>query len=246
MIKISNISGVICGLLLSGLAASAAHAALVVTLTSNSTTQTLNGNLSGGYYQVSDSSFNVGDFFIGYFSASSNSPSTPGNGIVARVKASTSFTAVNNGNGFEILNINVADGAFQPAPGETLAMLAGAASVTFNSSGAVQSPTDYFQFTSFANSTSISSSVTDYSYNIDGSPATKNVSVGPTGPFNLTSPYSLGESIALGLNPGDNATLTFQTDPIPVVTGLPSDGVLLGLGLAGLAGLAMLRRRGFA
>ncbi len=244
MMKLSTITGVTCGLLLSGLAGSAAHAALVATLTSNSSTQTLNGTLRGGYYYASDSSFNVGDFSIGYFSASSNSPSTPGNGIIARVKASTSFTAVNNGSGFEVLNINVADGSFQPAPDETLAMLAGAASVTFNSSGAVQSPLDYYQFTSFANSTSISSSVTDYNYLSDGSPATKNVSVGPTA-FNLTSPYSLGESIALGLNPGDSATLTFQTDPIPVVTPLPSAGTILALGLAGLAGLALLRRKQF-
>jgi hypothetical protein len=246
--KLVTTAAAACGLLMSGLAASVANASLVAAFTSGASTVTLNGTLdsSGQNYQINADSVAVGDFTILGFSASSNSPSAPADGQVPLEKAGAAFVAVNHSSTFETLTINLVDNGFTSSISSEQAVLTGAASVTFygNPVAEAQQP-DYFQYASSANGTSVSSATVDYSAYTNGSLATENAAVGPVD-FALNSVYSMGSTLTLGLNPFDSATLTFQTDPSPVALPLPGTSVMLGFGLAGLAGMAMLRRRSCA
>ena len=238
----------VCGLLLSGFAASAADAALVATFSSGTQTVSLNGTLDAGgqNYQINANQVpGVGSFLIYGFSATSNSPSAPANGQVPLEKAATSFVVANSGSGFQTMTINLSDNGFTSDAPSSLAALTGAASVTFSAQGTSGgSQPDYFQYTSSANGTSVSSSNMAFNTGASASVGTVNTTVGPVD-FATTSPYTLSSTLTLGLNSGDSATLTFQTDPSPPSLPLPGASTLLALGLVGLGALALLRKKRF-
>ena len=238
----------VCGLLLSGFAASAADAALVATFSSGTQTVSLNGTLDAGgrNYQINANQVpGVGSFLIFGFSATSNSPSAPANGQVPLEKAATSFVVANAGSGFETMTINLADNGFTSDAPSSLAALTGAASVTFFAQGGMDgSLPDYFQYSSSVNGTSVSSSTMAFNTGASASVGTVNTTVGPAD-FAITSPYTLSSKLTLGLNSGDSATLTFQTDPSPTALSLPSASALLALGLVGLSALGLRRKKRF-
>ena len=238
----------VCGLLLSGFAASAANAALVATFTSGTQTVSLNGTLdaTGQNYDINANQVSgVGNFLIFGFSATANSPSAPANGQVALEKAATSFVVANGGSGFETMTINLADNSFTPSTTGSLEALTGAASVTFYAGGMLgdQMP-DYFQYTSAADGVTASSNNMEFNVGVMGPVGTVNTTVGPVD-FTTTSPYTLSSTLTLGLNAGDSATLTFQTDPSPPALPLPGASSLLALGLVGLGALAVQRKKRF-
>ena len=238
----------VCGLLLSGFAASAADAALVATFTSGAQTVSLNGTLdaTGQNYQINaNQAMSVGSFLIDGFSATANSPSAPANGQVALEKAATSFVVANGSSGFETMTINLADNSFTPSASGSLESLTGAASVTFFADEMSGGQTlDYFQYTSAANGATASSNNMAFNVGALGPVGTVNTTVGPVD-FTTTSPYTLSSTLTLGLNAGDSATLTFQTDPSPTALPLPGSSSLLALGLIGLGSLALQRKRRF-
>ena len=122
---------------------------------------------------------------------------------------------------------------------------AGAASVTFFAQGGMDgSLPDYFQYSSSVNGTSVSSSTMAFNTGASASVGTVNTTVGPAD-FAITSPYTLSSKLTLGLNSGDSATLTFQTDPSPTALSLPSASALLALGLVGLSALGLRRKKRF-
>ena len=238
----------VCGLLLSGFVASAANASLVATFTSGVDAVAVNGTLdsSGQNYQINSSQVSgVGSFLILGFTASSNSASAPANGQVPLEKAAASIVVANSSGGFQTLTINLLDNGFTPSISSSLAVLTGAASVTFFGMPSESQQSDYFQYTSSANNTSVSSSMVAFSPSAATSVATENVAVGPVD-FAVTNPYTLGSTLTLGLNSGDSATLSFQTDPTPAALPLPGTSAMLALGLAGLGGIALLGKKRFA
>ncbi len=239
----------VCGLLLSGIFASAANAALVATFSSGSNTVSVNGTLdsSGQNYQINASQISgLGKFTIYGFTASSNSPSAPADGQVPLEKAAAAFVAANSSNSFQTLTINLLDNGFTPSPSSPLAVLTGAASVTFFARPSDSQQSDYMQYTSSANNTSVTSGMVTLNSLATGPVTTVNVAVGPVD-FAVTNPYSLGSTITLGLNPGDKATLSFQTDPpAPVALPLPGTSAMLAMGLVSLGGLALLRKKRLA
>ena len=246
--KSSMIYAGVCGLLLSGFVASAANASLVATFTSGADAVTVNGTLdsSGQNYQINSSQVSgVGSFLILGFTASSNSPSAPANGQVPLEKAAASIVVANSSGGFQTLTINLLDNGFTPSASSPLAALTGAASVTFSGTASEGQQLDYFQYASSANNTSVTSNMVTFSPLISGSVATENVAIGPVD-FAVTNPYSLGSTLTVGLNSGDSATLSFQTDPTPTALPLPGASAMLAMGLAGLGGIALLRKKRFA
>ena len=238
----------VCGLLLSGFAASAADAALVATFSSGTQTVTLNGTLdaTGQYYQINANEVSgVGNFLIFGFSATANSPSAPANGQVPLEKAATSFVVANSGSGFQTMTINLSDNGFTSNVPGSLAVLTGAASVAFFAGGMSGGQTpDYFQYTSAANGATASSNNMAFNVGVSGPVGTVNTTVGPVD-FAITSPYTLSSTLTLGLNSGDSATLTFQTDPSPTALPLPGANTLLALGLVGLSALGLQRKKRF-
>jgi hypothetical protein len=237
----------VCGLLLSGVATSAVNASLVATFSVGADTTTLTGapDGSGQNLQIQSSMLSgLGGMNIYGFSASSNSPSAPANGQVPIEKAAATVVAANAGSTFQTLTINLSDNGFSANSPGASALLTGAASVTFFAVASGSQTLDYFQYASSANSVSVASSILTFNPALAGNVATENVAVGPV-EFAFSNPYTLGSTLTLGLNPGDSATLTFQTDPTPAALPLPGTSALLALGLSGLSGLALLRRKRF-
>jgi len=246
--KPNKIYAGVCGLLLSGIFASAANAALVATFSSGSNTVSVNGTLdsSGRNYQINASPISgLGKFTIYGFTASSNSPSAPADGQVPLEKAAAAIVVANSSNSFQTLTINLLDNNFLPSPSSPLAVLTGAASVTFFALPSDSQQSDYMQYTSSANNTSVTSGMVTLNSLATGPVTTVNVAVGPVD-FAVTNPYSLGSTITLGLNPGDKATLSFQTDPGSAALPLPGTSAMLAMGLVSLGGLALLRKKRLA
>ncbi|MGC9260265.1 MAG: hypothetical protein ACP5I8_09365 [Phycisphaerae bacterium] len=221
----------------SGLAAATAQASLVATFNSDSV---VTGSNVDGNLVIQESGLTISAMKIVYFSASSNSPTAPANGQIPLVDISGLCVRNTSINQFATLTVNLLDNGFVPVGNEP-EVAAGAANVTFSGNIPESPQQDYFQNTITAGEASLSSADILYSPLQSGPIATYTSDLGGL-VFTPSSPYSLGATITIGLNPGDTATLTMQTDPSPVSLPLPPTSAMLGVGLVGLAGMVMWRR----
>ncbi len=224
-------------LAVTGLTAVTAQASLVATFNGGST---IIGSNTNGSLVIQTSDMTIGSMKIAYMNASSNSPTAPANGHIPMVDIAGLRVSNTSINQFATLTVNLLDNGFIPDNNEP-EVAAGAANVTFSGNASDSSQEDYFLNTITADEASLSSKNIYYSPLQSGLIAsyTSNIS-GLL--FTPSLPYSLGAAITIGLNPGDVATLTMQTDTSPVSVPLPASIFMLGIGLVDLAGMVLLRR----